>query len=79
MELVPTKSNNLVEPIEVLLVTTKLAAQALQVSERTIYNLITSGRLPSIKVGGLRRIPTTALRQFARAGSRAEIREHEEE
>lgn len=59
---------SVVEPIEVLLVTTKQAAQALQVSERTIFNLLASGRLPSVKVGGSRRIFTDDLKAFARAG-----------
>jgi excisionase family DNA binding protein len=61
-------SRILVEPIEVLLVTTKQASDALQVCERTIFNLLASGQLRSVKVGGSRRIFTDDLRAFARAG-----------
>ena len=51
-----------------LLVTTKQAAEALQVSERTVFNLLASGQRPSVKVGGSRRIFTDDLKAFARAG-----------
>jgi excisionase family DNA binding protein len=52
-------------PIECLLVTTKQAAQALQISERTVANLIKSGRLHSTKIGAARRIDLADLRRLA--------------
>jgi len=58
-----------VEPIPVLLVTTKQAAEALQVCERTVFNLLASGELPSVKVRGSRRIFTDDLKAFARVGA----------
>ena len=56
-------------PIEVLLLTVPQAAQALQLSTRTIENLIASGQLKSLKVGGTRRIFSDDLRDFARVGA----------
>jgi excisionase family DNA binding protein len=52
-------------PIQMLLVTTKQAAQALQVSERTIANLIKSGKLHSTLIGTARRIDLADLRRLA--------------
>ena len=63
-----TKQHAVVKPVEVLLLTTKQASQALQVSERTIFYLIASAQLPSVKVGGSRRIFTDDLKTFARSG-----------
>jgi excisionase family DNA binding protein len=51
--------------LEVILVTTKQAAQALQVSERTIANLIKSGKLHSTLIGTARRIDLNDLRRLA--------------
>lgn len=43
------------------LLTTEVAARHLSVGRTKIYALIRSGILPSIRVGGLRRIPLDAL------------------
>ena len=42
------------------------AAEALNVGRTAVFALIRSGRLRSVKVGGLRRIPATALAEFVR-------------
>lgn len=63
-----TKTAAVIEPIQILLLTTKQTAEALQVSERTVVNLIASGQLPSVKVGGARRVSSDDLRAFAKAG-----------
>jgi|SRR5579859_5262065 len=55
--------------IELLLVTIKQAAEALQVSEGTIVNLLKEGRLGSIKIGDARRIPLDAIKLLATTGA----------
>ena len=55
--------------IEILLVTTKQAAQALQVSERTIANLVSDGRLSDIKILGTRRIALDEIKRLATTGT----------
>jgi excisionase family DNA binding protein len=55
--------------IEVLLVTIAQAAQALQVSERTVFNLLDNGSLESVTFGGARRIPIESVRNLARTGA----------
>ena len=42
------------------------AAQALSIGRTAVYELIRAGRLRSIKVGGLRRIPVDVLADFVR-------------
>ncbi|HEY2466706.1 MAG TPA: helix-turn-helix domain-containing protein [Terracidiphilus sp.] len=44
-------------------------AEALQISERTVFNLLASGQLPSVKIGGSRRIFTDDLKALARSGA----------
>jgi len=46
------------------------AAQRLGVSESTVWRLLRRERLPSVKVGGRRRVAATALRAVARAAGR---------
>ncbi len=58
-----------VAPARVSLLTTKQAAEALQVSERTIFNLLSSGQLPSINIGRSRRIRVDAIEEFAKNGA----------
>jgi excisionase family DNA binding protein len=48
----------------ILLVTTKQAAEALQVCEKTIFNLMCAGQLQSLKIGTSRRIELAAIRRF---------------
>jgi excisionase family DNA binding protein len=52
-----------------LLVSKRVAAEALSVSLRTIDNLISSKRLPSRRIGKRRLIPYSALANLARTGT----------
>ena len=52
-----------------LLITTKQAAEALQVSEGTIHNLIKAGQLESLLIGGCRRISFDDVKALARNGA----------
>ena len=47
-----------------LLMTVDQAAEALSLSRSSIQRLINSGLLPSVKVGGSRRVPTTAVSDY---------------
>ena len=47
-----------------ILVTPQEAADALGIGRTKVYELIRSGRLSSVKIGVLRRIPTSALHEF---------------
>jgi len=57
-------------PVDVLLLTVPQAARMLQVGERTVSNLISDGRLPSIKIGGLRRIEYDTLKALLSTATR---------
>jgi excisionase family DNA binding protein len=50
--------------LPVLLVRPEDAARVLGVGRTKVYELIRSGALRSVRVGGLRRIPVTALKEF---------------
>ena len=56
-------------PLTWLLITVKQAAEALQISERTVHQLIKENRLESIKIGDARRIPLDAVRLLATTGA----------
>lgn len=56
------------QPINVLLITVKQAAEVLQLSERTVNTMIDTGKLESIKIGDARRIPLEAIRRIAANG-----------
>ena len=47
-----------------LLVRPEDAAQVLGIGRTKVYELIRSGALRSVRVGGLRRIPVSALDEF---------------
>jgi excisionase family DNA binding protein len=47
-----------------LLVTSEEAAQALRVGRSKIYELMRSGELRSVKIGGSRRVSVTALAEY---------------
>jgi excisionase family DNA binding protein len=47
-----------------LLLRPEEAAEALSVSRTTLYGLLASGAIQSVKVGGLRRIPVEALEHY---------------
>ena len=50
--------------VEKLLYTPVEAAQALGVSRSTVYVLMASGDLPSVRIGSSRRIPADGLRRY---------------
>ena len=50
--------------MEKLLLTTTEAAQALGICRSKIYQLIRSGQLDSVRIGGSRRVPVTAVHAF---------------
>jgi excisionase family DNA binding protein len=61
--------------LPVLMVTAEEAALMLRLSRRTIYLLIASGELASVKVGRNRRVPVDVLREYvAELSGRAEGR-----
>jgi excisionase family DNA binding protein len=47
-----------------LLLTVPEAAEALAISRSKLYELLASGNLASIRIGGSRRIPLTALEDY---------------
>ena len=47
-----------------LLLTVMEAAQRLGIGRSLMYELLASGRIPSIRVGRLRRVPCHALTEF---------------
>lgn len=49
-----------------VLLTVEEAARRLAVSRALAYQLIAAGRLPSVRIGRLRRVPVAALEAFAR-------------
>lgn len=51
-------------PVEPLLVRVEEAARILSLSRSTIYEMLDSGELPSVRRGAARRIPVTALRAW---------------
>lgn len=55
--------------MEQLLLTVPEAAKVLNVSRSLVYELIYRGQLESVKLGGRRRIPVSAVRALARAES----------
>ena len=54
--------------LEPLAVSPETAGRLLDVSRQTVYNLLNSGQLFSLKVGSRRLIPMTALRAFLEQG-----------
>lgn len=52
--------------MERVLLTAEEVAEALNVGRCTVYDLIRTGQLQSLKIGKLRRIPVDAVHEFAR-------------
>jgi excisionase family DNA binding protein len=50
--------------LRILLVRPEDAARVLGVGRTKVYELIRSGALRSVRVGGLRRVPVAALNEF---------------
>jgi excisionase family DNA binding protein len=55
------------ELVDKMLFTPPEAAQALGVSRSTIYVLMASGDVPSVRIGSSRRIPVDGLRRYVGA------------
>jgi excisionase family DNA binding protein len=53
---------------DVLLVTPEEAARRLSLGRTTVYSLIASGVLESIRIGRLRRVPVAALGRYVERG-----------
>lgn len=51
-------------PAEALLFTPPAAAAILGISRSTLYLLLAQGRIPSVKIGSLRRIPRASLENY---------------
>ncbi|WP_236793866.1 helix-turn-helix domain-containing protein [Amycolatopsis sp. GM8] len=47
-----------------VLLTVEAAAQALSIGRTTMYTLIKAGRIASVRVGHLRRVPAAALAAY---------------
>ncbi|GAB1688684.1 helix-turn-helix domain-containing protein [Krasilnikovia sp. M28-CT-15] len=58
-----TQDMDVVSPV---LLHPEQAAQAQAIGRTAVYTLIRSGQLRSVKVGGLRRIPASALADFVK-------------
>jgi excisionase family DNA binding protein len=50
--------------VEKLLLTPEEAAEALNISRSTVYDLIRLRLLKSVKIGKARRIPTESMREY---------------
>lgn len=57
--------------IEPVMVSVNEAAQALGIGRSTLYNLIASGQLQTVKVGGRRLVPYEPLLRFCETLNRA--------
>lgn len=56
-------------PVQPAVYTIRQAAKALQVSDKTIYNALNSGKLFSVYILGARRIPAEEIRRLAALGT----------
>lgn len=54
------------ESVGLVLLKPEQAAEALAIGRTAVFALIRSGRLRSVKVGALRRVPSWALIEFVR-------------
>ena len=52
------------DAIEKMLYTPTEAAKALGISRSTVYVLIASGEVPSVRIGSCRRVPVDGLRRY---------------
>jgi excisionase family DNA binding protein len=57
----------LMVPKEPMLLTLKETAMVLRLGRSKLYELMAAGKLRSVKIGGSRRIPATALAEFVAA------------
>lgn len=51
-------------PVNIVVYTVEEAAQVLKISRWKIFDLIRTNQLRSVKIGGLRRIPCTAIEEY---------------
>jgi excisionase family DNA binding protein len=56
-------------PIDVMLVTVPQAAQALQISDRTLFHLLKSQEIKSVQIAGTRRIDINELKRVVTEGT----------
>ena len=68
LTLAPQFNTSHLPAVHVVAMTTKQAAQILAVSERTVWNLISAGHLPVLKIGRSTRILSDELTTFMREG-----------
>ncbi len=61
-----TQPTHNIPTVGLVLLRPEQAAEALSIGRTAVFGLIRSGRLRSIKVGGLRRVPASALAEFVR-------------
>jgi excisionase family DNA binding protein len=52
------------DPVDKILYTPIEAAQALGISRSSIYVLLASGEIPSVRIGSCRRVPIDGLRRY---------------
>jgi excisionase family DNA binding protein len=50
--------------VTIIVYTVDEAAQILKISRWKIFDLIRRGQLRSVKIGGLRRVPRTAIEEY---------------
>jgi excisionase family DNA binding protein len=62
-EEVISEESSLPQPVRLLL-TAEEAAKALGISRASLYPLLMRGKIPSVRVGGLRRVPIAALQRY---------------
>ena len=51
--------------MEKLMLTPEQVAETLGIGRSTVYDLMREGRLTSVKIGRSRRVPVSAVREFA--------------
>ena len=61
------KTAETVRSTEPLLVRVEVAARLLSLSRSTVYEMLASGELPSVRRGAARRIPVTAIQAWVAA------------
>jgi excisionase family DNA binding protein len=49
-----------------LLLTPEQAARVISISRSKLYELMSAGKVPSVRIGASRRVPTASLEQYVR-------------
>ena len=66
-DVMPQAQDRSTPGVAALLATPEEAARALRIGRSKVYDLIRSGALVSVKIGGSRRIPVEALRRYVQS------------